>query len=152
MPAGTQVRFRPAVVSRSSPHLFTPPHFLSEILHCPIQIKAKNPINKSKKKTPSSLSQAIRSKSVSRPMSCINHYTHEKKSDRTEREMSEGRKKEVVCVYMWERVEREDCFRLAARYGAPKLCIPATLATYYSLANTTSLSALKYTYTTQFLS
>src|SRR4029434_224276 len=50
MPAGTQVRFRPAVVSRSSPHLFTPPHFLSKILHCPIQIKAKKPINKSLKK------------------------------------------------------------------------------------------------------
>src|SRR4029434_4168101 len=31
---------------RSSPHLFTPPHFLSKILHCLIQIKAKKPINK----------------------------------------------------------------------------------------------------------
>src|SRR4029434_1686025 len=49
MPAGTQVRFRPAVISRSSPHFFTPPHFLSKILHCPIQIKAKKPINKSLK-------------------------------------------------------------------------------------------------------
>src|SRR4029434_821710 len=38
---GDTVQFWPAVVSRSSPHLFTPPHFLSKILHCPIQIKAK---------------------------------------------------------------------------------------------------------------
>ena len=30
MLAGTQVRFRPDVVSQSSPHLFSPPHFLSK--------------------------------------------------------------------------------------------------------------------------
>src|SRR4029434_4884204 len=59
MPAGTQVQFWPAVVSRSSPHLFTPPHFLSKILHCPIQIKPKKPINKSLKKKFKSISPPI---------------------------------------------------------------------------------------------
>ena len=48
--------------------LFTPPHFLSKILHCPIQIKAKKTMNESLKKVSVPLSTGWHHSPFNRPI------------------------------------------------------------------------------------